>query len=414
MSVYFDPKREGWRFDFQFRGARYQSPRPWATKREAEEAEAAQRRAVKREAAGVDGEPAAIVAPSFTAWAGHYFAYCTRQAAEGHLDHPEIIRGNLNVILQFWGAAPSDPALHVKGAPYHDCRLSDPIADPAWLGKFDAWIDRRGVANGTRRHYLNTIQRLYWLAVAGPAEYRALAPSITSNPYAGRSKPAIRKRTATITPDQLLAWLGAASYHIRLTMAIAALAPKLRVANILGLEWARHVDLEASTITVYEHKTDSNGAPLTTPIGSALRAILLDARRRAPHASHVIVYRGAPIRTCDEGVKGAALEAGIPYGRALAHGATFHTIRHSMATLLARMGVAEATRTAAMGWRDPGTASWYTHLDIDDQRAPLEGLGERLGLVDTVTAGRARAARTKRNPRRGLLTGSRLHIVGAA
>ncbi len=414
MSVHYDQRRAGWRFDFQFANARYQSPRPWPTKREAEEAEAAKRRELKKRAAGVDGPAPPIVAPSFTAWAGHYFAYCERQAAEGHLDHPEIIKGNLNVILQFWGAPPGDPAVRIKGAPYHDLRLSAPIDDPAWLGRFDAWIDRRGVANGTRRHYLNTVQRLYWLAVAGPAEYRALAPSITVNPYAGRSKPTIRKRTATITPDQLLAWLAAASYHIRLTMAIAALAPKLRVANILGLEWARHVDLENGTITVYEHKTDANGAPLTTPINSALRAILVDARRRHPNHTHVIVYRGAPIRTCDEGVKGAALEAGIPYGRALAHGATFHTIRHSMATLLARMGVAEATRTAAMGWRDAGTAAWYTHLDISDQRAPLEALGGRLGLVETVTAGRARAPRTKPDPRRGLRTGSRLHVVGAA
>jgi hypothetical protein len=42
---------------------------------------------------------------------------------------------------------------------------------------------------------------------------------------------------------------------VRLAVAIAALAPKLRLANVLALTWKEHVDPELRYITVHRHKT---------------------------------------------------------------------------------------------------------------------------------------------------------------
>ena len=405
MSVYFDPAKKGWRYNFQYLGQRHQPPRPFPTREEALDAEAQRRRFLRREAAGLEEAPAeAQAAPDFTTWAGVYFAFVERQHRDGHLKRPDIIKGNLNKVLEFWGARPTDPAEVAKGAPYHDLRLDAPLLDPEWFHRFDAWMNGRGLAKSTRRHYLNTVQRLYWLSQQ--PDYRIVCAMIAKNPLLGTRKPKSRRRTATVTKAELLRWLAAASYHIRLALSIAALAPKLRLANILALEWDRHLDLDAGTIRVDDHKTDDDGQPLISPITSPLRAILDEARARHPHASHVVWYRGGPLKYIDEGCKAAALEAGLRWGRADARGVTFHTLRHSMATLMATMDVGDAVRTDAMGWRDSATAAWYTHLNVSAQVAPLEALGASLDLVETVNAPRRRAARTNRQTR-GLAVGPR-------
>lgn len=403
MGQYFDEARRGWRFNFQFRGQRYQSPRAWGTKSEAAEAEAVERRRVKRIAAGLDDETRAADVPalSFTAWAGIYFDWVQRQHRDGHLKDPVTIGAKLSSILRFWGEPPTDPAARVAGAPYHNLTLIDPLRDPAWLRRFEDWIDSTGVARGTKRHYLVYTQRLYSFALKGPEEYRAMVPMVTRNPFAGRPKPKGRRRRVTLTAEQLQAWTLACSYHTRLALSIAALAPKLRLQNILKLQWKKHVRDDDGIIVVDDHKTDADGLPLVTPITLPLRIILDDARRRHPHATHVIWYRGGPIKTIDEGLKRAAFEAGIPYGMKSRdadgdeNGATFHTLRHSMATELARMGLEAAMHAQAMGHRSAQTTKIYTHLNVDDQRAPLEQLGERLNIVGTVTAKRMRAERAR-------------------
>jgi len=54
----------------------------------------------------------------------------------------------------------------------------------------------------------------------------------------------------TISVEDLRGWLKNASYHIRLAVAIAALAPKLRLANVLALTWQEHIDPDFHFITV--------------------------------------------------------------------------------------------------------------------------------------------------------------------
>ena len=63
------------------------------------------------------------------------------------------------------------------------------------------------------------------------------------------------ERTVTISVEDLRKWLAAASYHVRLAVAIAALAPKLRLASVLALTWAEHIDPEFQYISVRRHKT---------------------------------------------------------------------------------------------------------------------------------------------------------------
>lgn len=407
MSVYYETSRRGWRYDFRYQHQRYKSPRTFATKADAREAEAVLRRRLVRAAAGIEVAPAPASAASFTDWANVYLAWIDQRVKDGRLKRPDVIEHTVRVVLRFWGRRqPGDETPPAK-APCHDLALDDPIRDPSWLRRFDAWMDAAGVANWTKHRYLTTLTRMYWLALT--PEYRDAAGVVAYNPFAGRPRPRGRRRTATVSPEQLAAWLGAASYHVRLAMSIAALAPKLRLRNILALEWARDVDLSARQITVREHKTNQHGRALASPISDPLFAILQDARRRHPRSRYVVMYRGGPVKTIDGGVRAAAEAAGLVYGRDQAHGVTFHTLRHSMATLLARLKVHPQAHQETMGHQDYQTTLWYTHLNVDDQREAHDALAAALPIVQVVTTLPRRARRTPPRltevPHKGRLNG---------
>jgi integrase len=397
MGAYFD-KMRGWRWSFFYDKTRYQSKRAFETKRDALDAEAILRRSLTRRAAGLELDPTALPpAPRFSEWAGVYMAFVQEQARLGLLKRPEAIELTLRVVLRFFGARPEVPEEPTPEypCPYHDLRLTDPIEHPAWLRDFEAWIQLRGVAKSTRNHYLNTLSRLYWLAQH--PEYRHLASGVGINPFSYRPRTRWKRRTATVTGPQLLAWLSHASYHAKLAMAIAALAPKLRLANILALNWS-DVDFARRVITVQAHKTDARGEPLVAPISTQLDMILRDAYQRHPEiASHrVVLYRNGPVKTIDCAVKAAALEAGLTWGRDVDHGVTFHTLRHSMSTLLARLGVSPLLHQQLMGHGDFATTRGYTHLEADDQRLAAEQLSQAVDIASVVIAKAPRVRRAER------------------
>jgi hypothetical protein len=158
-------------------------------------------------------------------------------------------------VLRFWGAKPSgknpkNPA--IAGEPYHDLRLGDPITDPSWIVRFEEWMDARGVAGQTKNQYRSTIRQMYQLALQPKWRVKT---GVQTNPMDGiyRDRPGARE--VTVTPEELRAILQHASYHLRLALAIGALAPKLRLGNILALEWGVHVDRAMQFITVRQHKT---------------------------------------------------------------------------------------------------------------------------------------------------------------
>jgi integrase len=212
---------------------------------------------------------------------------------------------------------------------------------------------------------------------------------IITNPLAGIARDSQVERTTIVTVEELRRWLAHASYHVRLAIAIAALAPKLRLANVLALTWRDHLDPALQYITVMQHKTvRATGRPLVVPIVPQLRQILEDARRRN-RGEYVVAYRGRPLASIRGGLDGAATRAGLHYG--LKDGITFHTIRHAMATLLAELREPEAIRKELMGHVRIETTQRYTHLRPMHQVAPLERLSDAMPIADLVTNPRRRA-----------------------
>lgn len=207
---------------------------------------------------------------------------------------------------------------------------------------------------------------------------------------------AVAKKAATTA--NFGAFLAQASRHLWLTILIAAMAPALRVGSILRLRWDTHIDPDLRLITVHQHKTARRiGRPLVVPISAPLQRVLeaLRATQR-PDAKWVITYRGRPVKTIDTGLKAACAAAGVPYGRTVPGGVTFHTIRHSAITYLAELGVPEALRKDASGHATFAMVQHYTHLAAAHLVAPLGQLADHLAVVGPVVELPPRRARRKR------------------
>ena len=374
MTVWKESDRRAWRYDFWYHGERYRGSTGQLTREDAEDYEEQEKRRVRRAAHGLEVRPEHT--PAITDWAAEYYDYVTARGKVRRLDH---IDNSLRVVLRFWGAKPAggnpkNPPF--EGEPYHDLRLAHPIRDPDWIEKFEEWIRARGSSKQTRLHYMSIMSRMYRVAMLPKFVKRT---GVTSNPFltVERDKPVGRK--VTVTPAELRTWLQRAARHVQLAIAIGALAPKLRLANVLQLRWDRSIDPAFTYITVGEHKTmDQTQAPMVIPITKQLRT-LLKAAKAESRTPFVVTYRGKPVKSIRAGVRSAATRAGLTYGRDVG-GVTFHTIRHTAATLLAEIpSLTEAQRAATMG-QDIATTQEYTHLRPASQRPVLTRLGQRLKL----------------------------------
>lgn len=95
----------------------------------------------------------------------------------------------------------------------------------------------------------------------------------------------------------------------------------------------------------------------------------------------------------------------MPYGRGV-NGVTFHSLRHTAATLLAELDVPAERRQAVMGHTSIETTQQYTHLRPEHERPTVEALSAAMPIADLVTQPRRRAERRGRVVQFGGSTGS--------
>ena len=345
------------------------------------------------------------VTPRFQDWAPHYFDDAVRRGLQ-----TDPIEQHLRVALRFWGAPPSKPTDRQAGAPYHNLTLGDVVADPSWILKWEDWLEQpkrlagKMKGNGpptfrpwsaqTKNHYRSLMSELFRLAMSPP--WRKIT-GITTNPFAGGWRDPAHGRVVALEVDDVLAILRSAGYHLRKTIAIALLAPKLREGNILQLKWSQHVAPDFSRITVQEHKTRRQmKRPLVAFVPEQLRAIMKDAKTRAGRGDYVITYRGRRVKSIVGAMRGAVERAQLErphlaYGRDRADGITFHTFRHTAATVLANLEVPPEKRQQLLGHPDLASTMLYTHMRPRHELPVAELLSGILPIAEPVTDPRVRA-----------------------
>jgi integrase len=417
MSVFRPKGSKVFRYDFWFQRRRYSKTTGLTNKRQAEQFEIDLIRSMRERAAGV-ALPDPTDSPRIQEWAEVTLkdARRTNYLPGWPLEHPERLERLLARVLQFFGARPAPHPSAIDSGPPYDLTLAQVATNATWILKFEDWLEAQTVPTGphpkdgsararapmsiqTKNQHRSAVSVMFELA-ALPI-YRART-SVVSNPFKGMPRQRGRRRVVALSIDQIGLWLEHASRHVALAMVIAVLAPKLRLGNILNLRWSQ-IDAAYDTITVTDHKTArETGRPLIVRVGTQLRQLLQQIRADQPRSqTHVIAYRGRFIENINAGVRAAAERAGIAYGRMTDDGATFHTIRHSLATLLARLQRVDQQRPLTidermrmLGHLSFGTTLWYTHLGGDDDLEPTERVGAIAAPLVNVALTRRRRAGT--------------------
>lgn len=301
--------------------------------------------------------------------------------------------------LKYFGAKPRpDSTVRIDPkAPYNDLRLGDVAADPKILDNFERWMKATGIGPSRRNHFRSVMSDMYRVA-SRPA--LRLETGVTWNPFAGVEREPTPRRHVAANPAELRKWIKHAPYHCALALAIGALAPKLRLRNILDLQWSQ-VNFKKRMLRIDAHKTVGHtGKPLVVAMSSGLEELLKRARKRQPkNATYVVTYRGEPVTSIIDGVRAAAKAAKIPYGLKK-NGVTFHSLRNTAATLMKRSKIPADDRQHAMGHTTLAMTQSYEVLDVDDERPAMEALALALPLTEDVMAAPPRLLSAKKKKKR--------------
>jgi integrase len=189
---------------------------------------------------------------------------------------------------------------------------------------------------------------------------------------------------ALFTEDGTGPWADRRAY----TCFLIAATTGMRRGEVLSLRW-RDVDLEASSVRVdrawkFYERTDGlpkSGKSRLTPIPAVtVRALeLLQEEGIRNHPDDLVICYEDGNRMGETWWKkrfaAAVVEAKIvPSGRHLVP----HSLRHSMATLLASQEVAPEKIRAALGWSGEAIRANYTHLGAEHLRDVADALGRVL------------------------------------
>jgi integrase len=173
-------------------------------------------------------------------------------------------------------------------------------------------------------------------------------------------------REVALSAEQLRAWLTHASYHARLAVSIAALAPKLRQANILALRWDTSTRRSSGSRSPSTRRRRALASRSSSPsarsysVSSPTRADVSTRADATVRSSSSTAAAGSP--ACGTRCRPRRPHAGLPYGLRARDGVTLHSLRHTAATMLAELDVAEPKRQQVMGHSSIPTTQRYTHL----------------------------------------------------
>jgi len=155
----------------------------------------------------------------------------------------------------------------------------------------------------------------------------------------------------------------------------------MRKGEILGLTWDK-VDLENRFIRL-EAADTKDDEPRLIPICDELYEIL-KRQPKALHHNHVFTYRGNPIATNFKRSFASACEkAGIPHGRKVKGGITFHDLRHTFNTNMRKAGVAESVIMEITGHSTREMFDRYNTIDEDDAKVAVEMFSSYLNRNDS-------------------------------
>ena len=138
----------------------------------------------------------------------------------------------------------------------------------------------------------------------------------------------------------------------------------MRLGEILALTWDK-VDLKRRFIKLNAEDTKDR-EPRNIPILDKLHGVLSNIPP-ALHNSYVFLYQGKPIKDLQlRTFKKACEDAGVPYGRKVPGGFTFHDLRHTFNTNMRKAGVDRSVIMQITGHSTESMFRRYNNIDEAD------------------------------------------------
>ena len=192
-------------------------------------------------------------------------------------------------------------------------------------------------------------------------------------------------RDRILSPEEYVAMMEHLPRHIKPIFAMGY-HTGMRRKEILTLTW-NQVNLIKRIITLEADQTKDKEKRYI-PINDDLLDILNDIPRGI-HDDHLFLYRGAPIRDIRRGLQDACKKAGIPYGRKVPGGFTFHDLRHTFNTNMRKAGVPESVIMEITGHASRTMFDRYNTVDQEDMKVAVEKMQSFLSdVTQNVTQGK--------------------------
>ena len=151
--------------------------------------------------------------------------------------------------------------------------------------------------------------------------------------------------------------------HLK-TIVATAFWTGMRRGEILKLTWDK-VDLVNRMIRLRAADTKERKAK-NVPISKTLRTILMQVPSRGDNGP-VFRYKEKAVLDIRVGFQKGCKDAGIPYGRKVENGFTFHDLRHTAKTIARKAGVDKNVRSVIFGHSNPNDMDLrYDTVDEED------------------------------------------------
>lgn len=165
------------------------------------------------------------------------------------------------------------------------------------------------------------------------------------------------------TPEQVRRFLDAISADPLASLYAVGLGTGLRRGELLRLHW-RDVDLELRMVTVRQAKTSAGVRTVPLP---NFAVVHLSARDRSPGPIWPVSPSWVTHHFAD-----LCRKAGVPV-------LTFHSTRHTFASMLLDQGVDPLTIQALLGHAKPSMSAWYARSGEGLRREAVDRLEKAIG-----------------------------------
>lgn len=183
------------------------------------------------------------------------------------------------------------------------------------------------------------------------------------------------KRDRVLSVEEYNSLVSNLPYHAK-NIIITAFYTGMRRGEVMSLTWDR-IDFRMRLIRLEREVTKDNERRYI-PISDTLLTILKEIPRDTGD-DHVFLYRGLPLKDIRASLKKACEKSGIPYGRNVENGVTFHDLRHTFNTNMRKAGTHD---TVTMDITGHSTREMFDRYNTIDEKEKMEAVNHMDSMVN--------------------------------